>query len=102
MRLFVKIRTFVIQTICAFQEKAAILGPAVRRMQESSIKHELVDSEDGERGLALSSIVDVGREAQALILALERLLLIYGYRQDASILAEVFIAAQSLFLGHVW
>ena len=102
MRLFVKIRTFVIQTICAFQEKAAILSPSVRCMQESSIKHELVDSEDGERGFALSSIVDVGREAQALILALERLLLIYGYRQDASILAEVFIAAQSLFLGHVW
>ena len=71
-------------------------------MQKSPIKHELVDSEDGERSLALSSIVDVSGEAQALVLALERLLLIYGYRQDASILAEVFIAAQCFFLRHVW
>lgn len=71
-------------------------------MEKTTIKDELIYSKDREGRLSLAGIVDICREAETLVLTLERLFFINGDRHDPAILAEVLISPQSLFFRNIW
>ena len=92
MRLAVEIGALVVQAIGALEEEAAILGASVGGVQESAIEDELVHGEDGERRFALTGVVDVGGEAEALVLALKCFLLVEEV-VEAAVVAVVAVVA---------
>lgn len=91
----------MVQAVRTFQEEAAVLSSAVGSMEKSAIEYELVDGKHGKTCLSFALIIDVGREAQALVLTLEGLLLVDGDCEDAPVLAEILVAAQSFFFGNI-
>ena len=92
----------MIQAVGALQEKAAIFCTSIRSMKKTTIKDELIYSKYSQGCLSLTRIVNVGREAETLVLALERLFFVYSDRHNAAILAKVLISPECLFLRNVW
>ena len=91
----------MVQTVRSSEEESTVLGAAVGGVQQAAIEDELVDCQDRQRCVPLVRIVDVRREAQALVLTLKGLLFVDGHGLDTPILAEIFVATQGIFLSHV-
>lgn len=58
--LFVQIWALMVQTVGSLQEKATVLGAAVRCVQQSAIEYKLVYGKNGQRSLPLTSVIYVG------------------------------------------